>query len=79
MKYSIKEIASILHLSQGDLSDSNAIVSYLLTDSRSLTFPAETLFFAIRTSKNDGHRYIASLYESGVRNFVVDNVDHVPQ
>ena len=79
MKYSIKEIASILHLSQGDLSDSNAIVSYLLTDSRSMTFPAETLFFAIRTSKNDGHRYIASLYESGVRNFVVDNVDHVPQ
>ena len=79
MKYSIKEIASILHLSQSELSDSSAVVSYLLTDSRSLTFPAETLFFAIRTSNNDGHRYIATLYESGVRNFVVDNIDRIPR
>ena len=46
-------------------------VSFLLTDSRSLCFPEETLFFALRTQRNDGHRYIKELYERGVRCFVV--------
>ena len=79
MKYSIKEIAQILHIQPSALGDDKAIVSYLLTDSRSLTFPDETLFFAIRTGNNDGHRYIASLYERGVRNFVVETLERVPQ
>ena len=43
-----------------------------MTDSRSLCFPEETLFFALRSSRNDGHRYIDDLYRRGVRNFVVD-------
>ena len=46
MKYSIKEIAQILHIQPSALGDDKATVSYLLTDSRSLTFPDETLFFA---------------------------------
>ena len=79
MKYSIKEIAQILHIKPSALGDDKASVSYLLTDSRSLTFPEETLFFAIRTGSNDGHRYIASLYEKGVRNFVVETLHSVPQ
>jgi alanine racemase len=78
MKYSIKEIASVLHFSADRLYDKEAIISELLTDSRSLNNPAETLFFAIRTSNNDGHRYIAPLYERGVRNFVIDNITSVP-
>ena len=47
-------------------------VSFLLTDSRSLCFPEETLFFALRTDRNDGHRYIEELYKRGVRCFVVE-------
>lgn len=47
-------------------------IRWLLTDSRSLCFPEETLFFAIRTSRNDGHNYIEDLYKRGVRNFVVN-------
>lgn len=43
---------------------------YLLTDSRQLAVPEETLFFAIRTARNDGARYIPELYEKGVRHFV---------
>ena len=53
-------------------------MSQLLTDSRSLTTPTETLFFAIKTKNNDGHHYIAQLYEQGVRNFVVQSLDAVP-
>ena len=46
-------------------------VKWLLTDSRSLGFPEETLFFALVTERGDGHRYIADLYRRGVRHFVV--------
>lgn len=79
MKYSIKEIATILSLPVENLANDKASISYLLTDSRSLTFPEESLFFAIKTSSNDGHRYVASLYEHGVRNFVVESLDNILQ
>jgi alanine racemase len=51
-----------------------ANIAFLLTDSRSLCFPEETLFFALKTAKGDGHKYIHELYSRGVRNFVVHNV-----
>lgn len=49
-----------------------ARIGWLLTDSRSLCFPEETLFFALRSGRNDGHNYIPELYRRGVRNFVVE-------
>ena len=49
-------------------------IRHLLTDSRELeahsTKAAQTLFFAIRTEKNDGAKYIPELREKGVRAFV---------
>jgi len=49
-------------------------IQHLLTDSRQLGGePASTLFFALRTEKNDGTRYIADLYAKGVRAFVVND------
>ena len=47
-------------------------VDWLLTDSRSLCFPESTLFFAIRTVRGNGQRYISTLYERNVRFFVID-------
>ena len=79
MKYSIKEIAAILHIDKSSLNVPEAVVSALLTDSRSLTYPDETLFFAIRTKNNDGHHYIAQLHEKGVRNFVVETLAGIPR
>ena len=49
-------------------------VGWLLTDSRSLCFPHETLFFALVTQRGDGHRYIPQLYRNGVRAFVVSQL-----
>ena len=54
-------------------------VNYLLTDSRQLGLsqapdPATTLFFALRTPKNDGERYIPDLYARGVRLFVINSL-----
>ena len=54
--------------------EGNPDIRSLLTDSRELKAdnPAEnTLFFALRTAKNDGARYIPSLAEKGVRVFVL--------
>ncbi len=49
-------------------------IRYLLNDSRSLCFPEETLFFAIKTNKGDGAAYIPYLIERGVKNFVVSSL-----
>ena len=72
MEYSIKEIAGIVGAKTRNLHDGS--VSILLTDSRRLSFPEQSLFFAIKTKTGDGHRYIEELYRLRVRNFVVSEV-----
>ncbi len=48
-------------------------IRHLLTDSRQLASePDATLFFALKTQKNDGARYIPSLIEKGVHCFVLN-------
>jgi len=46
-------------------------VTELVFDSRRITFPEQTLFFAIKTDKNDGHLYICELIKQNVKNFIV--------
>ena len=77
MNYSITEISNVLELTHERIIDEDAIVSQLLTDSRSLTQPGETIFFALRTDADDGHNYIPDLFGKGVRNFVVAS-DYFP-
>ena len=53
----------------------NLDIRHLLTDSRQLgTEPEATLFFALKTEKNDGANYIPELLERGVRVFVVSEL-----
>ena len=70
MNYTIEKITTLIGARRVGTTD--AQIGWLLTDSRSLCFPEETLFFALRSARNDGHRYIDDLYRRGVRNFVVD-------
>lgn len=69
MSYTIEYIADKIGAKR--IGDASATIDWLLTDSRSLSFPEETLFFALATKRNDGARYIGGLYERGVRNFVI--------
>ena len=69
MIYTIEKIATLTGARR--IGHADAKIGWLLTDSRSLCFPEETLFFALRSQRNDGHRYIDDLYRRGVRNFVV--------
>lgn len=76
MTYTIEKIATLLGARRIGNTDAN--IGWILTDSRSLCFPEETLFFAIQSERNDGHRYIGDLYRRGVRNFVVSHVPGQP-
>lgn len=47
----------------------------ILIDSRRLFKAANTLFFALSSKRNDGHKYISELYYRGLRNFVISNAN----
>ncbi|MEA4918608.1 bifunctional UDP-N-acetylmuramoyl-tripeptide:D-alanyl-D-alanine ligase/alanine racemase [Proteiniphilum sp.] len=69
MQYNIQQIGSILGVPVSKKQVGK--ITILLTDSRKLTLPAETLFFALETKNNDAHIFVEELYEKGVRSFVV--------
>ena len=70
--YSLQEVSEIVNGKLvGEAQDRT--VSDLLIDSRHLMDPSQTMFFALKSSRNDGHRYIEDLYEKGVRAFVVSH------
>lgn len=50
----------------------DAVISQLLTDSRNLLFPSETLFFTFSGKRLNGVDFIGPLYQQGVRNFIID-------
>lgn len=72
MAYTISEIAKILKIK--NIPNPDYKISYLLTDSREAFNSEETLFFALKTKNNDGHKYIEELYRLGTRNFVVETI-----
>lgn len=71
MELTLGEIAAVL--ATGDTGRQEKINS-LLIDSRTLTDASSSLFFAIPTRSNDGHRFIADAYSKGVRFFVAQYV-----
>ena len=61
-----KAIGSIAEVTGDDALE----IRHLLIDSRQLKSPQDTLFFAIKTDKNDGANYIPELQSKGVQAFV---------
>ena len=76
MNYNIEKITTLIGARR--IGNADAQIGWLLTDSRSLCFPEETLFLALKTQRNDGHRYIQDLYRRGVHNFVVEHLPEQP-
>ncbi len=60
-----------------DFSEGDRLIRHCLIDSRNLHSPADTLFFALRSKSNDGHKYLPELYQRGVRAFVVQQMPEV--
>ena len=72
----LSEIRKVIGAIADVTGEDDLEIRYLLTDSRQLSAVSsqqsagETLFFAIKTDKNDGAKYIPELREKGVRAFV---------
>ena len=72
MTYTIEKIASIVKGRIEGKGDPSLIITELLFDSRLLTSPGNTLFFSLKSNRNNGNKYIDELYNKGVRCFVVE-------
>jgi alanine racemase len=51
-------------------------IEHLSIDSRTIIYPSNTIYIAIKGERNDGHQFIHDCYINGVRNFIVsDKID----
>jgi alanine racemase len=71
LSYSLSEIAFHTDGTLFTGKEEPVYIKEILIDSRHLVHPESTLFVAMVSGRNDGHRYIAGLYEKGVRSFLV--------
>ncbi|GAB4092774.1 type III PLP-dependent enzyme domain-containing protein [Flaviaesturariibacter terrae] len=69
--YSIATIAEVLEAQLLQPGDPERPIAHLLHDSRAVTFPDSSLFFALVTARSDGHRFVEDAWRKGVRAFVV--------
>lgn len=73
--YLISEIAQIMGgtLKRVGTQDDKAI-RFLSFDSRNILSGNETLFFALKSERNNGHNYIHDAYTKEVRSFVIEEL-----
>lgn len=74
--YTLQQIAEITNTTF--LGRSNNKINHFLNDSRSLQSPEDSLFIALKTSRNNGHIYIPGLIEAGVRSFIIQKNEFDP-
>ncbi len=71
MQYSLEEISEILSTNlSGDIDRQVLTVSI---DSRSIVSGSKTIFIALTGNIVDGHQYVQSAYDKGVRAFIVSS------
>ncbi len=69
MQYNNIYVGKILNCTPFFLSDNK--IEHISYDSRSISFPDTTIFFALKNRLN-GHDFVQDAYEKGVRSFVVE-------
>lgn len=74
MTYTIEKIGQILGGRWLQKTRPEALVEHLTFDTRLISAPAGTLFFALVGERHDGHRYLQQAYDTGVRHFVVSKM-----
>jgi alanine racemase len=74
--YTVSEIATIVGGELYANFDKDYPIKDLVYDSRKIQGTKNPLFFALVTVKNNGHKYIESLYNRDVCNFVVNKEFH---
>ncbi len=66
------ELAQIVKFKESNINFDDEI-KQLVIDTRSSDYYSNALFFAIKTSKRDGHQYLKDAYQKGIRSFIVEN------
>ena len=73
-QYSLTQIAQMTGgalIGAGD-----PIIRFLITDSRNLVSSNDSLFFALKGERHDGHKFLYELYsKKNLKNFVVEEID----
>ena len=70
---SVSQIAVIVNGNLHTRDHGNGLIFSICIDSRTVFDPEASIFFALKTERNDGHRYIPDLIHKGVRAFVVSD------
>lgn len=80
-EYSLEQIAQVVGGTLLNDSFSQFIIHDIIIDSRQLISVDRCVFFALVSSRNDGHKYMNDLYNKGLRSFVVsklpENIDQM--
>ncbi|HAI82126.1 MAG TPA: bifunctional UDP-N-acetylmuramoyl-tripeptide:D-alanyl-D-alanine ligase/alanine racemase, partial [Chitinophagaceae bacterium] len=71
MVYSLQHIAQIIQANIIGDTPLHATIQFLVTDSRKIVFPEQSIFFALPGAGRDGYNFIDEVYQRGVTAFVV--------
>ncbi len=75
MRYQLQEVAKIL---SAELQGADHIIRDVITDSRRITGPDQSLFIAIKGERFDGHDFLEAAYAGGIRSFLVQEKVTLP-
>ncbi|MBL7927011.1 MAG: bifunctional UDP-N-acetylmuramoyl-tripeptide:D-alanyl-D-alanine ligase/alanine racemase [Bacteroidia bacterium] len=71
--YAINQITTIINGTLFQFSNIETYITSLIIDTRRIENSSNSLFFALVTSSNNGHKFIADALQKGIRNFVVSD------
>ncbi|MGN6295893.1 MAG: bifunctional UDP-N-acetylmuramoyl-tripeptide:D-alanyl-D-alanine ligase/alanine racemase [Ginsengibacter sp.] len=71
--YTIQEIAKICKAKWISKNGLLSVLSYVSLDSRKISYPSETVFFAVKSKSGDANLFLENVFQKGVRNLVTDN------
>ncbi len=72
MQYSFTDISKILK-SKIKNKTFDLSIKHFVYDTRKIIFPESSLFFAIKTKRNNGLYYVNDAYNKGVKAFIIEN------
>ncbi len=73
-QYTARKIARITNGKLITSGGEDPVIRDLVIDSRRLIEPEESMFIALLSARNDGHRYIGELIDRGIKCFLVSNL-----
>lgn len=77
MSYLISHIAKSVNAEVIAQQDVDIKITELVTDTRKVFKPEQSVFFAIKGQYKDGHQYLTDAYKKGIRCFILSDLKHI--